>query len=103
MVIGILSCLALFVQDFLWDRRLQALSSLINLRELSLSGAWCIDGTGLAYLTGLSNLQVRLLDLQPQRCHQTSCSFSSVLPNHNPFPIALSEMCCCLSLGMEVA
>ena len=54
-----LNCLAFFVQ-FLVERHLPALSSLANLRELSLRGAASIKGTGLARLSGLSHLQVKV-------------------------------------------
>ncbi len=58
MVVGELSSLTFSVQ-WMKDSQLEPLSSLVNLRELSLRGAVSINGTGLAYLSGLSHLQVR--------------------------------------------
>ncbi len=62
--------------QFLLDNELEALRSLVSLRELSLRGAATISGTGLAHLKGLSHLQVRL-------CIQ------NLLPTPNP-PFILS-------------
>ena len=52
----------------LTDEDLQALSSLVRLRELSLSGAMAISGTGLTALNDLPHLQVHFsaLILQPK-------------------------------------
>ena len=49
-----------FSVQFLLDRDLESLSSLVQLRELSLCAAHSITGAGLAYLNGLSHLQVRV-------------------------------------------
>ena len=80
--------------QFLVDKDLDPLSCLVNLRELSLSGAISISGTGLACLQGLSRLQVSLSSPAIMSLAQKPCIYGSAVLRsaHQPFSVCFAHI-----------